>query len=138
MPEPFGPSSEQCLLTQEKNTHCKSLRYALSWGFLGMAEALLGQPDEALRHIRKALELVPESRDAIDGPTYAYALAWIYAVNGDKDHAVAELDRLLRKPLNFSVADIRANPGFAKLRGDPRFEKIVTSLAPKNTAGTNQ
>ncbi len=43
---------------------------AAAWSFLGAMEALLGHPDEALRHIRKAMELVAESGVAVDGPTY--------------------------------------------------------------------
>ncbi len=103
---------------------------ALPWAFLGMTQALLEHPDEALRHIRKAMELVPEARDALDGPTYRYVLAEIYAVTGDKDQAIAELTRLLRAPGNFSVAAFRVEPSFAKLRGDPRFEALLND--PKN------
>ena len=105
---------------------------AAAWSFLGAVEALLGHPDEALRHIRKAIELVPESRDAVDGPTYRYVLAEIYALTGDKDQAIAELTRLLRAPGNFSVAAFRADPSFAKLRDDPRFQALLND--PKNNA----
>ena len=94
-----------------------------------MTEALLGHPDEALRHIRKAMELVPEARDALDGPTYRYVLAQIYALTGDKERAIAELARLLRAPGNFSVAAFRVDPSFTKLRGDPRFEALLNDPA---------
>jgi tetratricopeptide (TPR) repeat protein len=104
----------------------------IAGAFLGMAEALLGHPEEAVRLVRKSMELLPESRDALDGPTYRYTLAWVYAVSGDKDRAIAELDRVLHEPSAFSVADIRANPGFEKLHGDPRFEALVND--PKNNA----
>ena len=97
-----------------------------------MTEALLGHPDEALRHIRQTMELIPESRDALDGPTYRYTFAWIQAVSGDKDQAIAELARLLRAPGNISIAGIRVDPGFAKLHGDPRFEALLND--PKNNA----
>ena len=104
----------------------------IPWSFLGMAEALQGHREEAVRLVRKSMDLLPDSRDAVDGPTYRHALAWVYAVSGDKDQAIAELTPLLHTPSGFSVADIRANPGFAKLRGDPRFEALMND--PKNNA----
>jgi TolB-like protein len=97
---------------------------------VGQMEALVSHPKEAVRLVRKAMELVPESRDAVDGPSYGYYLAQVYAVIGEKDQALAELSHLLHVPLFYSVAQIRGDPAFAKLRGDPRFETLLAD--PKN------
>jgi TolB-like protein/Tfp pilus assembly protein PilF len=105
---------------------------AIAWAAVGQMEALLGHPEEAVRLVRKAMELVPESRDAVDGPSYGYYLAEVFAVIGEKDQAIAELSHLLHVPLYYSVAQIRGDPAFAKLRGDPRFEALLND--PKNNA----
>ena len=67
------------------------------WSNLGLAYALLGDRAESLRCAQKAIDLVPESKDAVAGPNYrdnyAVCLAWL----GDKDRAITELARLLRK-----------------------------------------
>ena len=60
------------------------------------------------------------------------AVAWVSAVAGDKDQAVAELGRMLQKPSLFSVATIRVIPVFAQLHGDPHFEALMND--PKNNA----
>ena len=98
----------------------------------GQLEAIQGHFDEAIRLERKAMEMIPESRDAVDGPVYRYNLAGVSAMAGDKDGAIAELDHLLRIPTLNSVATIRTDPAFAKLRGDPRFEALLND--PKNNA----
>ena len=97
-------------------------------------EALLGQAAEALRDARKAVELMPESLDANDGPRYSRTLAVVHAWTGDKDRALAELTRLLRVPFGYegSVHDLRVDAAFAPLRGDPRFEALLKD--PKNHA----
>jgi TolB-like protein/Flp pilus assembly protein TadD len=103
------------------------------WGELAGMEALLGQKSEALRDARKAVELLPEKLDAISGATLRRNLAMVYAWIGDKDHALAELTRLVRVPYGIvSVHALRADAAFAPLRGDPRFEALLAD--PKNHA----
>jgi TolB-like protein/Tfp pilus assembly protein PilF len=98
----------------------------------GQLEAIMGHFDEGIRLDRKAVEMMPESRDAVDGPVYRYNLAGIYAMAGDKDRAIAELSHLLTVPTLSSVAAIRVDPAFKNLRGDPRFEALLAD--PKNNA----
>ena len=102
------------------------------WLMLGIGESILGNHAEALRHLRKVEELLPESRDAVDGPWHRFEFAMALARSGDKEQALAELARLLKKPVERSVHYIRVDPGFANLRSDPRFEAILND--PQNNA----
>jgi hypothetical protein len=69
--------------------------------------------------------------DAVVKPRAEAALAQIQARFGDFDSAIAALPHLLEVPSGINVADLRFDPLWDPLRGDPRFEKIVASLAPK-------
>jgi TolB-like protein/Flp pilus assembly protein TadD len=104
------------------------------WANLAVARAIKGEKDEAIRCSEKAMELVPESRDAIDGPTYAGIHASVLAQLGEKDRALAEIARLLKVP--FSGVNVHtARDGiwfgncFRALRGDPRFEALLNDPA---------
>jgi|CZKI01.1.fsa_nt_gi TolB-like protein/Tfp pilus assembly protein PilF len=93
------------------------------WASLSLAHALLGDKDEALRCAQKSSEILPESRDAIVGPsnsaTCAVALAWM----GEKDRALAEIERLLRVPWGLNVYATRVS--FRPLRDEPRFKALA-------------
>jgi len=94
--------------------------------------ALLGDRTQALRAAQKAMELVPESTDAVAGPTYSENLASCLAYLGDKDRALAELARLLRTPYGENIYVAKYSPTWFPLHGDPRFEALVDD--PKNNA----
>jgi tetratricopeptide (TPR) repeat protein len=102
------------------------------WANLGSAYVLLGNRTEGLRCAQKAMELVPESRDALLGPAfslnYASCLAWL----GDKDGAIKELARLLRTPFGENIYQAKFGTTWFPLRGDPRFEALVND--PQNNA----
>ena len=111
------------------------------WAALSQMEALLGQNGAALRDAQKAIELLPESVDAVLGTVFTANLATVYAWIGDKDRAIAEITRLLGIPtfnpgdtvnLRINVHTLRVDPAFAPLRGDPRFEALLND--PKNNA----
>jgi TolB-like protein/class 3 adenylate cyclase/Tfp pilus assembly protein PilF len=105
--------------------------YAEGVCVLGMADAALGHKDEAIREGRRAVELLPVSKDAIRGPLLIQYLAFIYAWTGKKDLALEQLSVAARIPSHLSYGHLRLHPYWDPLRGDPRFEKIVASLAPK-------
>ena len=105
--------------------------YAEGLCVLGMADAALGHKDDAIREGRRAVELMPVSKDAIWGPLLIQYLAVIYAYTGDKDLALEQLSFAARIPGNLSYGHLRLHPYWDPLRGDPRFEKIIASLAPK-------
>jgi len=98
---------------------------------LGLIEAALGRKEEALRQGRRAVELLPIEKDSINGPVLIEYLAMIAAWAGDKDLACQQLARASRLPGCVSYGQLKLLPFWDPLRGDPRFEKIVASLAPK-------
>ena len=86
---------------------------------------------ESCREGRRAVELLPVEKDAINGPLmYAY-FAMIAALTGDKDLACEQLAIAIRYPSSLSYGRLKLLPFWDPLRGDPRFEKLVASLAPK-------
>jgi hypothetical protein len=58
-------------------------------------------------------------------------LAMIAAWGGDKNLACEQFAIALRYPTSPSYGELKLLPFWDPLRGDPRFEKIVASLAPK-------
>jgi serine/threonine protein kinase len=101
---------------------------------LGLIDAGLGQREEALREARRAVEVLSVDKDAINGPLMVEYLAMIAAWAGDKDLACEQLAIAIRPPSTVSYGQLKLLPFWDPLRGDPRFEKIVTSLAPKEEA----
>jgi TolB-like protein/Flp pilus assembly protein TadD len=99
---------------------------------LGLIDAALGRKDEALREGRRAVELLPVEKDARDGPSMIVCLARIAAWVGDNDLACEQLARACRLPHGGSYGELKLMPWWDPLRGDPCFEKIVASLAPKS------
>jgi TolB-like protein/Flp pilus assembly protein TadD len=98
---------------------------------LGLIDAGLGRKEEALREGQRAVELLPVEKDAINGPLMIEYLAMIAAWVGDKDLACEKLAIAVRPPSTVSYGQLKLLPFWDPLRGDPRFEKIVASLAPK-------
>jgi len=100
---------------------------------LGLTDAALGRKEEALREGHQALELTPIAKDSINGTDVLYYYAVICAQIGERDLAIEKLETLAKIPAGRALpyGDIRLNPNWDPLRGDPRFEKIVASLAPK-------
>jgi tetratricopeptide (TPR) repeat protein len=100
---------------------------------LALIDAHLGQKEKAIQEARAACDLLPIAKDAVDGALLLTNLAVVYALTGEKDLALKELDMLSKIPGGPSYGDLRLNPVWDALRGDPRFQKIVVSLAPRHT-----
>jgi TolB-like protein/Flp pilus assembly protein TadD/predicted Ser/Thr protein kinase len=99
---------------------------------LGLIDAALGRKEEALREGRRAIELVPVENDAISGTRMIMGLARIAAWVGDKDLACEQLGRASRLPSrSVTYGRLKLMPWWDPLHGDPCFEQIVASLAPK-------
>jgi TolB-like protein/Tfp pilus assembly protein PilF len=97
---------------------------------LGLIDAGLGQKEEALREGRRAVELLPVERDPINGMAMLKYFAMIAAWVGDKDLACEQLAIAIRPPSRLTYGELALLPFWDPLRGDPRFEKMVASLAP--------
>jgi tetratricopeptide (TPR) repeat protein len=105
--------------------------YAPPLCVLGLIDAGLGRKEEALREGRRAVQLLPVEKDAINGPLMVEYLAMIAAWVGNKDLACEQLAQVTRSPSTVSYGQLKLLPFWDPLRGDPRFEQIVASLAPK-------
>ena len=92
---------------------------------LGAILAGLGLKEEAINEGRKAVELVPESQDAFEGPQATAELAEIYAWVGEPDEAFRLLDHLLKVPNGLTVPTLRLDPVWDPLRKDPRFQALI-------------
>jgi len=108
------------------------------WCVLGLIDAALGRKDEALLEGWRAVELLPVEEDAIRGPAMIKYLAMIAAWVGDKDLACEQLAIAVVPPSPVSYGQLKLLPFWDPLRGDPRFEQIVASLAPKGNLTTNR
>ena len=98
---------------------------------LGLIDAGLGRKDQALSEGRRAIELLPVAKDSINGAHMIEYFAIIAAWVGDKDLACEQLAKAVPLPGTLSYGQLKLLPYWDPLRGDPRFEKIVSSLAPK-------
>ncbi len=101
---------------------------------LGLIDAALGRKDLALDEGRRAIALTPLEKDVINGSRVLQYFAITAAWAGDKELALQQLEAGLRAPVASSMLSygaLKLFPVWDPLRGDPRFEKIVASLAPK-------
>jgi len=100
-------------------------------GVLAQIDASLGKKDIAVAEAKRAVELMPMSRDAYDAPLVQQGLAQVYAWTGEKDAAIQVVQQIVAVPSYLSYGYLRYDPQWQPLRGDARFEKIVSSIAPK-------
>ncbi|HEX3619649.1 MAG TPA: tetratricopeptide repeat protein, partial [Candidatus Udaeobacter sp.] len=98
---------------------------------LGMILAGLGEKDGAIAEGRRAVELLPESQDALDGPKMTVALAQIYAWTGETNQALELIDRSLSTPNGLTVPFLALDPMWDPLRDDPRFQALIDRYAAK-------
>src|SRR5438309_6944369 len=101
---------------------------------LAMIDAALGRKELALQEGRRAIALTPLEKDVNNGSRVLQYFAITAAWAGDKELALQQLETGLRAPaasLMLSYGALKLHPFWDPLRGDPRFEKIVASLAPK-------
>jgi TolB-like protein/tRNA A-37 threonylcarbamoyl transferase component Bud32/Flp pilus assembly protein TadD len=105
--------------------------YAPALCALGVIDAVLGNKEAAVREGERAVQLVPVSKNAVEGGLLLQNLAIIYAWIGDKDRAIERLAQAAKLFDDVSYGHLRLHPLWDPLRGDPRFEAIAASLAPK-------
>jgi tetratricopeptide (TPR) repeat protein len=98
---------------------------------VGLIDAGLGRKEEALNEGRRAVELARSVKDVFIESYVRICLAMISAWTGERELALEQLEALTKTPGFHTYGNLRLNPMWDPLRGDPRFEKIVASLAPK-------
>ena len=94
---------------------------------LGRAYAGLGEAASAVAEGQKGMGLDPTSQDPFDGLAEEDAMAQIYALLGDADHAIPVLKRLLQIPAGGHITPgiLRLDPVWDPIRNDPRFQKLA-------------
>ena len=106
--------------------------HARTIAVLAQVDAGLGQKDLAVQEAQHAIDLMPISKDIYDGALVLEGLAQVYTWTGDRDHAIELVQKLVSMPGYTNYGRLKLHPLWAPLRGDPRFQKIVNSLAPKD------
>jgi TolB-like protein/Flp pilus assembly protein TadD len=95
----------------------------------GLILAGLGRKQDAIAAGKRAVELLPESQDAMDGPKCTASLAQIYALTGESDEALRLIDHLLGIPSGLTVPMLKLDPIWDPLRKYPRFQALLDKYA---------
>src|SRR5437763_15379531 len=102
-------------------------------GDLALANMGVGDKAAALALSEQAMTVLPLEKDAVDGPAPIEIFARVAAQLGERDRAIAALQKLLSIPSEGALASrvpltpalLRLDPMFDPLRNDPRFQKLA-------------
>jgi len=104
---------------------------------LGWLYALMGRKNDAIAEGKRAVELKPESKDAVDGSLLSGYLALIYAGVGENDLAIPLIERLLKTPgavdsadYAITINDLKYRWEWDPIRNDPRFKQLIAETSP--------
>jgi non-specific serine/threonine protein kinase len=101
---------------------------------LGIAYAALDRKEEAIREGKKAVEILPVSKDALYGVPYVQDLAHIYTIVGEYDAALEKIEYLLSIASWFSVPWLKMDPRWDRLRDHPRFRELLEKYTVETEA----
>src|SRR5262249_23100110 len=105
--------------------------FAAAISALGMIDAALGNKNDAIAEGRKAVGLLPTSKDAITGSTLLQNLAVIYSWTDEQEQALATLNQLVGMPGYLSYGQLSLHPYWTHLRNDPGFPQILKGFQTK-------
>ena len=114
-------------MAQTNNT-TNDTNNALLLGVLADSYVLAGELDKAQETITRALNLMPESRDSLQGPSYSVSAARIMAIAGQRDEALLEIERLLNTPGGLIRWNLYLSPEWDFFRDDERFNELIRPL----------
>ena len=103
----------------------------LTHATLGKVFSYLGQPDRAVAEGQRAIDLLPISKNTLEGSQWVEALAEIQSQLGHADVAFALLKQLLDMPAGdaMSVWALKLDPVWDPLRADPRFQNLIAQAS---------
>jgi tetratricopeptide (TPR) repeat protein len=140
--EQFGAAREQLYRKVEAARSDPSSACASPWACWGLpslmaalawADVALGRDEEAIEEGRRSMEMLPISEDAFGGPEIAAYVAVVYAWTNRPDSAFEQLSKLVEIPcLPITYGALKTDPSWDPLRKDPRFDKLLAELAPKD------
>ena len=126
--EQFGAAREQLYRKVEADPSNPLLMTALA-----LTDSALGRNEESIREGRRVLEMRPISEDAFEGPVIATNVALVYVWVNRLDLAFEQLNIVIHLPNpRLTYGDLKTNPGWDPLRNDPRFDKVLAELVPKD------
>jgi tetratricopeptide (TPR) repeat protein len=110
----------------------RSPESALLLSQLAVVDALLINKQAAISEAKHAAEMLPIKQDALDGPGIQMNLAVVYSWTGDLDLAFETLSPLINTPGGVYYGNLKHDPYWDPLRKDPRFDKLLAELAPRD------
>jgi serine/threonine protein kinase/tetratricopeptide (TPR) repeat protein len=125
--EEFGVTREQLYRKVEADPTNPALLSALA-----CVDIALGSKELAISEAQRAVEMLPISKDAFEGPIYVRNLALVYAWANEPDLALETLDTLTKIPRGVHYGELKLDPSWDPIRKDPRFDKLLAELAPKD------
>jgi serine/threonine protein kinase len=126
----FAETREQ--LNQKFQKSSGNAEIACLLSNLAVVDALLGQKEAAVAEAKRAVEMLSISKDALEGPGIVMNLAVVYAWTNEFDRAFETLSLLTKTPFGIFYGQLKRDPYWDPLRKDPRFEKLLAELAPKD------
>ena len=92
----------------------------------------MNNKETAITEAKRASEILPISKDAVDGIVVLKNLAVVYSWSGEFDQALAVLKPLTEQPFGIFYGELKRDPWWEPLRQDPRYNKLLDKLAPKD------
>lgn len=99
---------------------------------LGLVDAALGRKREGIEEAKRAVEMLPISKDAFEGPSLLYNLAAVYSLTNESSLPFEQLAILVKTVGGVGYGQLKLEPTWDPLRKDPRFDRLLAELAPRD------